>query len=161
MSQPAKCIKTHHWMLVIWFWSNTVIQQQKQEHYMNVQTDPLDKQLTIRPIETGWEVSNELYPNWHARLLDVTGWVFGDCSVPTPTWTQCASLESLLTPVRSLLYTDLWKQSILYTLHRQLHKVHIHIAAPKQERQDLHLPLPVISEPSRQSGIQDQEIPLQ
>ena len=33
--------------------------------------------------------------------------------------------------VRSLLYTNLWRKSIFYTIHRRLNEIHIHMAAPK------------------------------
>ena len=35
------------------FWYDTIIKQQKQEHYMNLQMDPLGILLTTRPIQSG------------------------------------------------------------------------------------------------------------
>jgi len=46
-------------MLVKRFWSNTVIEQQTQEHSMYVQIGPLDNQLTTNPIKMHWELSVE------------------------------------------------------------------------------------------------------
>jgi len=84
-------------MLVKWFWSHTVIQQQKHAHYINVQMDPLDNPLTTRPIQTGWELSIELYPNWQFRCIDDLDLIFGNGSVLTRTRTWSGGLELLLT----------------------------------------------------------------
>ena len=62
--------------------------------------------------------------------------------------------------VQSLLYTNLRRQSILHSIHWRRHEVHSRIAAPKQERRDLHLRLPVISGPGGFNGIRDQAIPV-
>jgi len=40
--------------------SDTIITEQKPEHYMNLQIDPLDNPLTTRPNQTGWEISIKL-----------------------------------------------------------------------------------------------------
>ena len=37
------------------------MQLQKQEHYINLQVDPLCDPLTTRPIQTGWEICIEPY----------------------------------------------------------------------------------------------------
>jgi len=83
-------------MLVDWFWSNTVIEQQKQEHYVNAQMDPLDKPLTTHPIQMGWELPVKPYPNWQYGYIGNPDCVFGDSSVVIPTHAQCGGLESLL-----------------------------------------------------------------
>ena len=84
-------------MLVERLWSNTIIEHQKQEHYTNEQTDPLDNLLTTHPIQTGWELSIELYPNWQCRIIADPECVFHDSSVSTLTQTQSGGLEPLLT----------------------------------------------------------------
>jgi len=84
------------------FWSNTIIKQQEQEHYMNLQTDPVDNLLTTHPIETGWEVSNQLYPSGQFRCIDDPDRQFGDSSVLIQTWTQSDSLDPLLTLILSM-----------------------------------------------------------
>jgi len=53
MLQSAKRIKMYFSMLITGFWSNTIINQQKQEYYINLQTDLLDNTLTSRPIQLG------------------------------------------------------------------------------------------------------------
>jgi len=78
------------------FWSNTVIEQQKRKHYMNVQTDPLDNPLTTRSIWIGWELSIKQYLKSHFGLIDNLDRVFGDGSVLTLTWTRSGSTEPLL-----------------------------------------------------------------
>jgi len=79
------------------FWSNTIINQQNLEHYMNLQTDPLDNLLRTHPIQMGWEISIEVYLNWQFRGIDDPGCQFGDGSVPTETRTRSDDLEPLLT----------------------------------------------------------------
>lgn len=63
--------------------------------------------------------------------------------------------------VLSLVYTALLRQSVIYIIHWQLHKVHIHMAAPKSEIRFLHLRLLVISATSRCNGIWDHLILVQ
>jgi len=65
-------------MLVKRFWSNTVIEQQKQDHYMNVQMHLLDNMLRTPPIQMGWELSSELYLNWQFGCIDDLDCIFGD-----------------------------------------------------------------------------------
>jgi len=79
------------------FWSNTISNQQNLEHYMNLQTDPLDNLLRTHPIQMGWEISSEVYLNWQFRGIDDPGCQFGDGSVPTETRTRSDGLEPLLT----------------------------------------------------------------
>lgn len=92
-------------MLDKWFWLNTVMEQQKQEHYMNVQTDPLDNPLTTWPLWTGWEQSIEPYPNCKFGWIHDIGYIFGDGSIPTQIWTHNGGPEpflSLLLPITFL-----------------------------------------------------------
>jgi hypothetical protein len=42
---------------------NTIIKQQKQEHYINLQMVPQDNPLTTPRILMDWEISAELYRN--------------------------------------------------------------------------------------------------
>jgi len=77
-------------------WSITVIEQQKQEHYMNVQMDPLDNPLTTRPIRTDWELCIEPYPNWQFGFSDDPDRLFGASSDPTWTRTLSGGPEPLL-----------------------------------------------------------------
>jgi hypothetical protein len=83
----ATCIlcKTEYWMLVERFWSHIFVEQQKQEHYMNVQTDPLDNPLVTRLDQTGWEPPIELYSNWQFGLIYKPHCVFGHGSLLTQT----------------------------------------------------------------------------
>jgi len=84
-------------MLVERLWLNTAVKQQKQEHYMNVQTDLLDNPLTTSPIRTGWELTIEPYPNWQFGFTDDPDRLFGDNSVPSGTRIRSGGLEPLLT----------------------------------------------------------------
>jgi len=63
---------------------------------MNLQTDPLDNQLTTRPIQMGGEIGIEPYPNWQCGCIDVPDNHFGDDPVHTQTRTPSNSLEPLL-----------------------------------------------------------------
>jgi len=99
MSQPAKWSTINFWMLLKWFWSSTIIKQQKQQHYINRQTDTLDNSLTPSPILKGWEMSVKSYLNWQFGWIDEPDSSFGDRSVRTQIWTPCASPEPLLTLV--------------------------------------------------------------
>jgi hypothetical protein len=63
MLQPVKCLKTYQWLFVERFWSNTGIEQQKQEHGMNVEPGWLDHTLITHRIQTGWELPIAQYPN--------------------------------------------------------------------------------------------------
>jgi len=79
------------------FWSNTVIGQHNQYHYVNLQMDPLDNPLTTPPIQTGWEISIELYPNWLFRCIDEPDRRFSMCLVPTRSRTRSHGPELLAT----------------------------------------------------------------
>jgi len=83
------------------FWSNTIITQQKQVHYMILQMDLLDNPLTTCPIETGWEIAIELNPNWKFKCIDDPDCQLGDASVLIQTRTQSDGPEPLL-----ILLTD-------------------------------------------------------
>ena len=93
----CKVIKRNFWNFLYWFWSSTIIKQQKQEHYINLQTDPLDNPGTTRQILMGLEMSIKPYPNWQPRWSDDPDCVFSDRSVPTRNRTWSSGLESLLT----------------------------------------------------------------
>jgi len=64
---------------------------------MNLQMDPLDNPLTTRPIQTGCEMSIQLYPNWRLGCIDDLHCPFGNRSVPTRTPTRSTGPELLLT----------------------------------------------------------------
>ena len=86
------------------------MQLQKQEHYINLQMDPLCDPLTTRPIPTGWEICIEPYPNRRFGCVDNPDRQFGNSSVLTRTRTRSDGPEPLLTLhtpnhlVASLLY---------------------------------------------------------
>ena len=61
--------------------------------------DPLDKQLSTRPIQTGREFSIELYLNGQFGFIDNPDGQFGASSVLTQTRIQSDSPEPLLTLV--------------------------------------------------------------
>jgi len=61
---------------------------QKQKQNINLQMDPLGNLLTIRPIQTGWEISIALCPNWHFGCIDNLDRRFINSLVPTQTRTQ-------------------------------------------------------------------------
>jgi len=73
------------------------MQLQKQEHYINLQMDPLCDPLTTRPIQTGREICIEPYPNRRFGCVDNLNRQFGNGSVLTPTQTRSDGPEPLLT----------------------------------------------------------------
>jgi len=79
MLQPAKWSKWYFWILITWFWTNTTINQQKQQHYINLWTDLTDNPLTTHPMLMDWEISIEPYQNcqfgvyWQPGLLIMKG----------------------------------------------------------------------------------------
>jgi len=73
------------------------MQLQKQEHYINLQIDPLGDPLTTCPIQTGWEICIEPYPNWEFGWVANPDHQFGNGSVLTRTRTRSDGLEPLLT----------------------------------------------------------------
>jgi len=91
------CLKMESWMSVESSWLNTVIEQQKQEHYMTVPTDPLDNPLITRPIWIGFELSFEPYLNWQCVFIDKAHRVYGDGLVRGRTQTRSSGVEPLLT----------------------------------------------------------------
>jgi len=80
------------------------MKQQKQEHYMNLQMDPLDNLLTTHPVQTGVEMSIEPYPNQQYRCMDIPDRQFRKGLVPTRTRTRSAGPELLLTLSRGSQY---------------------------------------------------------
>jgi len=92
-----KVLKRYFWMLVRWFWLNTIIKQQKQEQYMNLRRDPLDNPLTTRSIETGSELCIEQDPNCQFWCIETLDHVVHYGSFPIWIWNWCRSLEGLLT----------------------------------------------------------------
>jgi len=75
------------------------MQLQKQEHYINLQMDPLCDPLTTGPIQTGWEICIEPYPNQRFGCVDNPDRQFGNVSVLTRTRTRSDGPELLLTLV--------------------------------------------------------------
>jgi len=84
-------------MLNKWFWSNTIIKQQKQEHCMNLQTDMLHNPLTTHPIQIGWEISREQNPILQFGCMYDPDLQFGDISLVNLTSTRSDGPEPLLT----------------------------------------------------------------
>jgi len=68
-----------------------------QNHYITLQTDPLDDPLTTRPIVMCWEMSIEQYPNQQFGFIEDLDRRYGDRSVPTLTRTQSGGPAPLLT----------------------------------------------------------------
>ena len=64
----CKNSKCNYWMLNKRFWSNTILTQQYQEHYINLQLDLLDNPLTARRVQTSSEISiqhqHNVNPSW-------------------------------------------------------------------------------------------------
>jgi len=87
-------------MLIKQFESNTIIKQQKQEHNMNLLTDPLDNALTTSQIQTGWDKSIELYPNRCFGCIDNLNRLSVDIRVSTPTRIRTGGPEPLQTVPR-------------------------------------------------------------
>ena len=59
--------------------------------------DPLCDPLTTRPIQTGWEICSEPYPNRQFGCVDNPDHQFGNSSVLTRTRTRSDGPEPLLT----------------------------------------------------------------
>jgi len=64
---------------------------------MNLQIDPLGDQLTTHPIQIGWEITIDRYPNSQFRCIDQPDRQIGNGSDPTRTQTWSDGLEWLLT----------------------------------------------------------------
>ena len=64
---------------------------------MNLQMDPLYNPLRSGPIQTGREMSMELYPNRQFGLIDDPDRQSGSGSVPTHTRTRSDGPDPLLT----------------------------------------------------------------
>jgi len=64
--------------------------------------DPLGNLLATRPIQTGWELTIELYPSWQFEFIDKLDRQFRNGSGWTLTWTRNDSLEPLLTLERGI-----------------------------------------------------------
>jgi len=73
------------------------MQLQKQEHYINLQMDPLGNLLTTCPIQTGLEISIEPCLNWRFGCVDNLDRQFVNGSVPTRPCTCSDGPELLLT----------------------------------------------------------------
>jgi len=108
MSQPTKWSKRTFWVLLHRFWSNTIIKQLKQEHYLILPKDRLDNLLTTHPILTGSEVPIEPYPIWQFGCNSDPDHVFGNGLVPTRTRTWTGSPEPLLTLERTVECSQKW-----------------------------------------------------
>jgi len=88
MSLPAKWSNRNSWISIHWFWSNTIIKQQMQEHYINLQMDQLDNPLTTHQILTSWEVSIEPYRICQFGCIDDSDSLYGNGVDPTWTCTR-------------------------------------------------------------------------
>jgi len=75
------------------------MQLQKQEHYINLQLDPLCDLLTSSPIQMGWEICIEPDPNRRFGCVDNPDRQFGNGSVLTRTRTRSDVPEPLQTLV--------------------------------------------------------------
>jgi len=78
-------------------WLDTLVKQQKQEHYMNLQIDLLDYMLTTSPIQMGWETSLAPYQNCQFGYINYPKQKLGNSRVPTRTWNRSDSPNPLLT----------------------------------------------------------------
>ena len=78
-------------------WSNTIIKQQKQEHYINLQMVPLDNPLTTRSIQMDWDISIQLYLKSQLGCIDNLDCQFGDSVNPNWTRIQSDNPEPFLT----------------------------------------------------------------
>jgi len=87
------------------------MQLQKQEHYINLQMDPLCDPLTTCPIQMGWEIWIESYPNRRFGCVENPDRQFGNGSVLTRTRTRHDSLEPLL-----ILVTIVWPIQPTFTM---------------------------------------------
>lgn len=96
MLQSVKWSKRYFWILFNWFWSNTVIKEQKQEHYINLPMNPLENPLATHPILMASEMSIEPYTNWQFGCADNPDHVFVHGLVLTPTRTGSGGSELLL-----------------------------------------------------------------
>ena len=59
--------------------------------------DPLGDPLTTHPVQTGWELCIELYPDWWFGWIDNPDRQFGNGLGLTRTWTRRNGMELLLT----------------------------------------------------------------
>ena len=73
-----------------------MIQLQKQQHWMNLQIDPLGDPLTTRPMQPGWDICIELYPSWQFGCVDNAVHQFGNGLVQTWTLTWSDGPEAVL-----------------------------------------------------------------
>jgi len=87
-------------MLNKWFWYDIIIKQQKQEHYINREMDPLDNPLWTQPMQTGWENSIKLYPDEQFGCIDNSECKFGNSLVPTWSHTWSDGPQPLLTLIQ-------------------------------------------------------------
>jgi len=83
-------------------WLSTIIEEQKQACYMNLQMDPLYNPLGTRPIQTGREMSMEPYPNQQFGFIDDPDGQSGSGSVPTRNRTWSDGPDPLLTLLRGI-----------------------------------------------------------
>jgi hypothetical protein len=77
--------------------------------------DPLDKPLTISPIQMGWKISIELFINWQFWWIDDRNAEFSANLVLTCTWSQCFCPKPLPRPILTQLQW-LWITIRLLTL---------------------------------------------
>ena len=61
-------------------WLYSIIGQQNQEHYINLQMDQLDNWLTTHPIDVSWEISIKPYPKSQFGSIDDPDRQFGEGS---------------------------------------------------------------------------------
>jgi len=85
------------------------MQLQKKEQYINLQMDPLCDPLTTRPIQTGWEICIEPYPNRRFGCVDNPDRQSGNSSVLIWTRTRSDGPEPLRTQITGNRYQEcLW-----------------------------------------------------
>lgn len=109
MLQTAKHANTNYWLLNIWFWSDTIIKLQQQDHYMDLWMDPLSDQLRTHPIQMGWVISIKPYTSGRLGCIDnpdlqsgngsVLSWFLALSDSPEPLLTvfMCTFLQLCLT----------------------------------------------------------------
>jgi len=127
MLQPAKWSRLYFCMLINWFWSNSIINQAMQEHYINLQMDLLENSLNTSLIVTGWEMYIKRFPKWRLGYIYNMDSVFGHCSVQTETCSQRGGPEQMLILVEarrsmSWLVCIPARKMILYNWEAKLRK---------------------------------------
>jgi len=96
----------------------TIIQLLKQQHYINLQMDP----LRTSPIQTGWMIGIEPCPNWPFRCIDNPDHQFGNGLVLNLTRTRSDGPEPLLLQDLRIVFLCSWQgQRTVQRMKRKWH----------------------------------------